>query len=266
MPYTDHTNPDTAAAFDKVAPTYDAMFSGPFRRAEESVIFDRFAHLFQLADVLDIGCGTGRVKRLTDKLLFKPRSYTGVDMSFGMLMAAMENHKDAQFISQDHAVPKPPVKPDVNGYRPKFIHAEMLNFMLSQPAESYDVVSAMNFPANYCITPPFELCQAVHHVLRPGGHFINIMATSRYAARPDAPVPASNMRRFFFFRKPDLNVFTWRFELVAVEGYNYYAEKYRRWLNLCPQAINRMMFRLDQSAGQENNKLPYIYAIHLTKE
>lgn len=244
MPYTDHTNPDTAAAFDAVAPTYDNHFSDSFSKAEESLIFDRFNHVFQLADVLDIGCGTGRVKRFINKItLFKPRSYVGVDISPGMIKVARSAHPSGTFI-----------------------HCDMVEFMNAQDENSYDVVSAMYFPLNYCTTPLFDLYAAVSRVLRPGGHFLIMMATSRYPACPGGIVPICNMRRFFFNRRTDFDVLTCHFKVVAVEGYNYYAEKYRRWLNLCPKVVNTFMLRYDQSVGRENNKMPYFYAVHLQKE
>ena len=90
MPYTDHTQPNTTEEFNQVAPQYDGHFDNRFDRAEENVLFRRFAHLLQLSDVLDIGCGTGLVKRLSDRLLFRPRSYTGIDASDEMISQAVK--------------------------------------------------------------------------------------------------------------------------------------------------------------------------------
>lgn len=242
MPYTDHTQPNTAARFNQVAFSYDIHFNNTFDRAEEEVLFDDFLHLLQRADVLDIGCGTGLVKRRADRLLFKPHSYTGVDYSHGMIAAARSNDPDGTFI-----------------------HADMVQFMKGQPAESLDAVTSIYFPMNYCEQSPFDVYYEARRILRPGGHMITVMASSRYPARQSHIVEANHLRRYFRNDAFHLADVPTGFEIVAVRGYNYFIERYRRWLNLCPLPVVKALFRFDQRRGEKSGHVPYFYLIHLKK-
>ncbi|HRI60112.1 MAG TPA: methyltransferase domain-containing protein [Saprospiraceae bacterium] len=251
MPYTDHTDPDTIQKFNEVAEGYDLHFSNRFDRAEENVLFERYSHLLQRADVLDIGCGTGLVAMLaykqmnTPRLKMTPNSYTGIDVSEKMLEIAARRIKTP---------------------RSQVLAADMVDFMNHRCApEEFDVVTSWYFPMNYCEHEPPQVYEAVARVLRPGGHFINIMASSRYVMRPSHIVEASNLRRFFedneWYRgqiPPSLNV-------VSITGFNFLIEKYRRWLNLCPQSVIEAMFRFDQIRGEKSGMKPYFYGIHLQK-
>ena len=256
MPYTDHTNPDTTAAFDAVAPFYDVHFSSRYDRAEEEVIADRFLHLCQRADVLDIGCGTGLVKKLTDRFLFRPRSYVGVDKSAQMILEGAK-----YFGLKDLGAKSPKVRMGDSG----FVIDDMVNYMWSQPRESVDVVTSMYFPMNYTEHPPKHVYHAALNVLRPGGHFINIMASSRYVARKSHIVSAGNMRRFFEPNEHYLSEIPKGFKVVAIVGFNYFIERYRFWLGLCPTIVCKAMFRFDQIRGEKSGMKPYFYGIHLQK-
>lgn len=247
MPYTDHTQPNTTEEFNQVAPQYDGHFDNRFDRAEENVLFRRFAHLLQLSDVLDIGCGTGLVKRLSDRLLFRPRSYTGIDASDEMISQAVK-----------------PQTPE-DALRTKFFVDDMVEFMWAQPPQSYDVVTSFYFPMNYCEQYPREVYEAVYHVLRPGGHFINVMASSRYAVRQSHIVRAANLRRYFEPNQYHLNDIHGYFKPVAIFGLNYFIERYRHWLKFCPQGVIEAMFRFDQIRGEKSSMMPYIWAMHLQK-
>lgn len=251
MPYTEHTNPDTTAAFDAVAPLYDVHFSSRFDRAEEEVIADRFFHLLQRADVLDIGCGTGLVKKLADRLLFRPRSYTGVDLSGEMLEQALTRYGKQ--------------RSDIYETPFRFVKDDMVQYMWSQPRESVDVITSMYLPMNYTEHAPRHVYNAALNVLRPGGHFINIMASSRYVARKSHIVSAGNMRRFFEPTPHYLNEIPAGFKVVAIVGFNYFIERYRFWLGLCPSVVCKAMFRFDQIRGEKSGMKPYFYGIHLQK-
>lgn len=246
MPYTDHTDPDTIQKFNEVAEGYDQHFDNRFDRAEENVLFDRYGHLLQHADVLDIGCGTGLVERLSRRLLFKPRSYIGVDSSQKMLSIAVNNRS----------------------YRPtcSYFHADMVEYMNHECApDSFDVVTAWYFPLNYCEHEVSTVYEAIARVLRPGGHFVNIMASSRYVMRPSHIVEANNLRRFFEDNDWYRGQIPASLKVVSITGFNFLIEKYRRWLNLCPQVVIEAMFRFDQHMGEKSGAKPYFYGIHLQK-
>lgn len=257
MAYTDHTNPDTTCEFNQVAPQYDRHFDNRFDRAEENVLFARFGHLLQHADVLDIGCGTGLVKRLSDRMLFRPRTYTGVDSSADMIVEASKKYG-----LTDLAIPSPKTSPyGASG----FAVDDMVEFMWAQPPASYDVVISFYFPMNYCRQHPREVYEAVSNVLRPGGHFINVMASSRYAVRGSHIVRAANLRRYFEPNEYYLNDCRGLLKPIAIVGFNYFIERYRRWLEFCPQSVIEAMFRFDQIRGEKSKMTPYFYGIHLQK-
>lgn len=265
MPYTDHTDPDTIQKFNEVAEGYDQHFANRFDRAEENVLFDRYGHLLQHSDVLDIGCGTGIVKKYADKLLFGPRSYIGVDASMKMLIHAFDAHPDAQFVTDIYTVPRPPVRAPKH-YRSRFIHADMVDYMNNECVpNSFDVVTSWYFPLNYCEHEAPQVYEAVARVLRPGGHFINIMASSRYVMRPSHIVSANNLRRFFDDNDWYRGQIPASLKVVSITGFNFLIEKYRRWLNLCPQVVIEAMFRFDQRMGEKSGAKPYFYGIHLQK-
>lgn len=256
MPYTDHTNPDTTAAFDAVAEEYDLHFNNRFDRAEENVLFNRFGHLLQRADVLDIGCGTGIVKKLSDRLLFRPRSYVGVDKSATMIVEASR-----RFGLTDLSIQSPRNRLGDCG----LIIDDMVQYMWSQPRESVDVVTSWYFPMNYTEHAPRDVYGAALNILRPGGHFINIMASSRYAVRKSHIVEAGNLRRYFEPTPHYMNEIPAGFKVVAIVGFNYFIERYRRWLSFCPQSVIEAMFRFDQIRGEKSGAKPYFYGIHLQK-
>lgn len=257
MPYTVHTQPNTTDEFNQVAPKYDQWFNNRFDRAEESFLFIRYGHLLQHADVLDIGCGTGIVKKYADKLLFGPRSYVGVDKSAAMILEGV-----MRFGLNDLKQKSPKVRFGQNG----FVIADMVDYMNNDcPPESFDVVTSWYFPMNYCEHEPPQVYEAVARVLRPGGHFINIMASSRYVMRPSHIVSANNLRRFFEDNDWYRGQIPSSLNVVSITGFNYLIEKYRRWLNLCPQVVIEAMFRFDQRMGEKSGAKPYFYGIHLQK-
>lgn len=263
MPYTDHTNPDTIQKFNEVAEGYDQHFDNRFDRAEENVLFERYGYLLQYSDVLDIGCGTGLVKKYANKLLVGPRSYIGVDASMEMLIHAFDAHPDAQFVTD--TIPKPFVSSFKGNYNSKFVLADMVDYMNGCGPDSFDVVTAWYFPLNYCEHEASAVYEAVARILRPGGHFVNIMASSRYVMRNSHIVEANNLRRFFEDNEWYRGQIPASLKVVSITGFNFLIEKYRRWLNLCPQVVIEAMFRFDQRMGEKSGAKPYFYGIHLQK-
>ena len=243
MSYTDHTNPDTALEYDRVAPDYDQRFSNSFDRAEEEFIFDQFRNHIRAADILDIGCGTGLVKRLADMDLFKPRSYVGIDYSAKMIEQAKFNHPDARFFLGD-----------------------MLEIMDAMAPESFDTVVAMYCPLNYCEHHHSKVYASVKRILREGGVFINVVASSRYAVRKSHVVSAGNMRRYFDEGVYHIKAMEDQFLLKRIIRTNFAIEKYRPWLQRCPKAVNKMLFKFDsdQFTGG-SGKTPLLYTFILEK-
>lgn len=242
MAYTDHTNPNTATEYDRVANAYDSKFANSFDAAEEEYIYDQFGYLLRNADVLDIGCGTGLVKRLADRDLFKMRSYAGVDYSEKMISQAKENHPDGRFFLGD-----------------------MLEFMNQCDPNSFDTVVAMYCPLNYCEHHPAKVYAAVKRILRRDGTFINVVASSRYAARQSHVVSASNMRQYFDESPYHVGLMEDQFLLKKIVGTNYAIEKYRGWLQRCPKLVNKMLFKFDSEQFKQSSKKPLLYTFILEK-
>jgi len=91
------------------------------------------------------------------------------------------------------------------------------------------------------------------------------MASSRYAVRKSHIVSAGNMRRYFENNAYYLADVPKGFKVVAIVGFNYFIERYRRWLNFCPMPVVKAMFRFDQIRGEKSGMKPYFYGIHLQK-
>ena len=239
--YKEHTDPDTKGEFNRIAPLYNATFSNSFDAAEEEFIFSKFAHLLRRRDVLDIGCGTGLVKRLADRDLFKMRSYVGVDYSEGMIAQAREDHPDAEFFQWD-----------------------MVGLMNQLKPNSFDTVVAMYFPLNYCENDLAEVYDAINRVLRRDGFFINVTATSRYAVRKSHIVSANHMRRYFddgpyHTACQPVGKLPEAFLFKEVIGTNYAIEKYRSLLKWCPKSVNKMLFEFEQEKFKRTRRKPLIY-------
>jgi ubiquinone/menaquinone biosynthesis C-methylase UbiE len=245
MSYTDHTNPDTVREYDRVAAEYDAHFDNSFDRAEENIIFKMMAPHLPMANVLDIGCGTGLLVKHFNKMLFRPKQYAGVDISKEMIRIAERQHPNYLFVCGD-----------------------MVEYMDSLPENYFHTVVSGYCPMNYCDHSPDKVYRAVKRVLKPGGVFLNVMASSRYAARESHIVGANNMRRYFDpnnameLCEPSLI----GLRTISIRGVNYGIERYRKILQLCPESINEKLFKLDQHQGERSNSKPYLYLIHLQKD
>lgn len=247
--YKDHTEPDTKGEFNRIAPAYNQSFANTFDEAEEEFIFSKFAHLLRRRDVLDIGCGTGLVKRLADRDLFKMRSYVGVDYSEGMISEALAR------------LPVTDWHPNADV---KFVVGDMVELMNSMPAGSFDTVVAMYFPLNYCENDLAEVYNAINRVLRRDGFFINVTATSRYAVRKSHIVSANHMRRYFddgpyHTASQPVGKLPEAFLFKEVIGTNYAIEKYRSLMKWCPKSVNKLLFEMDREKFKRSGRKPLIY-------
>lgn len=242
MPYTDHTNPNTINEFDKVSGGYDTRFDNCFDHAEEEHIYNRFGYLLRLADVLDIGCGTALIKDLADRDLFRPTSYVGIDAAQGMINKAQQKHPESRFFMGD-----------------------MIEIMDQMEPQSFDTVVSMYFPLNYTTHHHAKVYAAVRRVLRPRGYFVNVAASSRYAARQSHIVSANNMRRYFDDSPYHMGMMSEQFSVAGIFGTNYVIERYRRWLEHCPKSINKMLFYMDSDRFKQSGKKPLIYTFILQK-
>ena len=242
MPYTDHTSPNTEKKYDSIAPQYDAHFDNSFDRSEEDFIFEQYSHGLQRANVLDLGCGTGLVLKKASRMLFKPRNYIGVDYSSNMIAEARRQFPKADFVCMD-----------------------MVQYMNSLPEAHFDVVVSSYFPMNYCEHEASVVYAAVARILKRGGTFINVMASSRYAARGSHIVEAHHMRRYFDNTPQYIQAIPDSLDVVCITGVNYFIEKYRKVLELCPAKINQHLFKIDQQRGEKSGRKPLIYVIYLEK-
>lgn len=252
MPYTDHTNPDTAGAFNAVASRYDSAFDNSFDRAEEQFIFDRYIYPhIKNRYILDLGCGTGLIKRLSDRYVFRPQ-YTGVDYAPEMIAKAKQLHPKNTVLDTH-----------------RFFCDDMVAFMDTERPCWYDAIVAMYFPLNYCMYPPEVVYHSANRILRPGWRLILVVATPRYAARASHIVSAGNMRRYYHVGSAD----AWHgpkalpagMELVEHNGVNYFIERYRHALQHCPTVINQKLFEWDQRRGIKAGATPYMYILNIAK-
>ncbi len=128
-----------SASYDRIAPGYDETWTTHMRYLTAAML-DRLAPAPD-SNGCDLTCGTGfatgELARRTDK------EAIGVDASSGMLAVAGETHPDCTFIQ-----------------------ADALEFLRSQPADSFDVITCC-WGLGY--TRPFAVLRQIARVLAPGG-------------------------------------------------------------------------------------------------
>ncbi len=131
--------------FDRWASTYDWIFPSVFYQAIHKRLLEH-VNLPNRANVLDLGCGTGRLlDRLADR--FPDLRGTGLDFSPEMLRQARQR----------------------NRHHPRLIYvqgnAEALPFADSQFDAVFNTLSFLHYPK------PEQVFSEVSRVLNPGGHF-----------------------------------------------------------------------------------------------
>ncbi len=81
-----------ADGYDLAAGTYDTWAWSRFWDEVETPLVEAWLRSRPVGDVLDLGCGSGRYRRLVQQL---GNSYTGVDVSANMLEENRKKHRDA---------------------------------------------------------------------------------------------------------------------------------------------------------------------------
>ena len=131
--------------FDLWAPSYDWLFPSVFYQAIHQRLLD-YVVVPERANVLDLGCGTGRLlNRLAEQ--FPQLRGIGFDLSEEMLRQAR----------------------DRNRHRPRLLYfqgnAEALPFEDQQFDAVFSTISFLHYPH------PDTVLAEVSRVLKPGGHF-----------------------------------------------------------------------------------------------
>jgi ubiquinone/menaquinone biosynthesis C-methylase UbiE len=131
--------------FNRWAPNYDCLLTTVFYQAVHQRLLE-YVDLPDGAQVLDLGCGTGRLlTRLAAK--FPTLQGTGLDLSQAMLEQARQN----------------------NRYHPRLIYvqgnAESLPFAQGQFDAVFNTISFLHYPH------PDKVFAQIRRVLRPQGRF-----------------------------------------------------------------------------------------------
>ena len=139
--------------FDRWAPLYDWIFPSVFYQATHKRLLD-YVELPEHPNVLDIGCGTGRLlNRLAAE--YVDLQGTGLDFSPEMLHQARQS----------------------NRHRPHLIFVQGEVFPLRFADEQFD--AAFNTLSFLHYSEPERVFAEIYRVLRPGGRF--------YLVDPSAP-------------------------------------------------------------------------------
>ncbi len=138
--------------FDRWAPFYDFLFPSVFYQATHKRLLE-YVELPQFPNVLDIGCGTGR---LLDRLATKYPNLqgTGLDFSAEMLRQARR----------------------ANRHRPRLIFVQGRAAPLRFADEQFDAV--FNTLSFLHYSEPEQVFAEIHRVLRPGGTFYLVDPTT----------------------------------------------------------------------------------------
>ncbi|MDH6058740.1 class I SAM-dependent methyltransferase [Umezakia ovalisporum] len=139
--------------FDTWAPTYDWLFPSVIYQAIHQRLLE-YVNLPERANILDMGCGTGRLlNRLTTK--FPHVRGTGLDLSSEMLRIARMS----------------------NRHHPRLIYiegkAECLPFAEGQFDAVFSTISFLHY------LQPEQVLTEVKRVLTPGGHFYLVDITTK---------------------------------------------------------------------------------------
>jgi ubiquinone/menaquinone biosynthesis C-methylase UbiE len=157
--------------FDLWAPSYDWLFPSVFYQAIHKRLLS-YVELPQQSNVLDIGCGTGRLlERLASQ--FPDLRGTGLDLSDEMLRLARRN----------------------NSHRPRLIYiqgkADSLPFADRQFNAVFNTVSFLHYQE------PQQVFNEVARVLSPGGRFY--LADSTLTNNADTRVTAVTRGQVKFY-------------------------------------------------------------------
>ena len=139
--------------FDLWAPSYDFLFTTVFYQAVHKRLLE-YVELPEQPNVLDLGCGTGRLlNRLATQ--FPTLRGTGLDLSAKMLHQAQQGnrHKERLVYKQGNA--------------------ESLPFLESQFDAVFNTLSFLHYPN------PQQVFQEVNRVLYPSGKFYLVDFTVR---------------------------------------------------------------------------------------
>ncbi|MDZ8238890.1 MAG: class I SAM-dependent methyltransferase [Nostoc sp. ChiQUE01a] len=157
--------------FDRWAPSYDWLFPSVFYQAIHKRLLE-YVNLPERANVLDIGCGTGRLlERLATE--FPDLQGTGLDLSANMLrMARLTNHRHPRLIY-------------VEG------KAESLPFAEGQFDAVFSTISFLHY------LEPQQVVSEISRVLSPGGCFYLVDITSKKDAQPQLlPISPRGIRLY----------------------------------------------------------------------
>ncbi len=138
--------------FDRWAPLYDFLFPSVFYQAIHKRLLE-YVELPQSSNVLDIGCGTGR---LLGRLAAKYPSLQGTGLDFS-----------AEMLRQAHRA---------NRHRPRLIFVQGNAASLRFADEQFDAV--FNTLSFLHYSEPDQVFAEIHRVLRPGGSFYLVDPTT----------------------------------------------------------------------------------------
>lgn len=168
---TNHLLSQKKQLFDRWAPSYDWIFPSVIYQAIHKRLLE-YVHLTENANVLDLGCGTGRLlDRLAGK--FPHLRGTGLDFSHSMLRMARSS----------------------NRHHPRLIYvqgnAQSLPFADGQFDAVFNTLSFLHYPT------PEQVFAEVSRVLQPGGYFYLVDPTFRQQAEAQhVPISPAGIRLY----------------------------------------------------------------------
>lgn len=139
------------------------MYHSPLHRAEDAILRQYLIHHGfvgqQAGSVLDLGCGTGGYLDLIGKNHEAPAEYVGLDISPHMLAVAKRKHPQSTWICADME--------QIGQWKP----------------DSFDTVISLFGSLSYATNMEWMI-RNITQIVRPGGRFLVMVMSERYATRP----------------------------------------------------------------------------------
>ena len=183
--------PSVREAYDRIADTYDAVYTHRLDRNENQII-SRMLSPYSTGRVLDLGCGTGIALSLDG---ISQDRYVGLDISERMLSRAHSKYPGASFQAGD-------------------MHS------IAAPDNSFDNIISLFGSLSYA-TRPFTVVGEMYRLLRPGGGFFVMAYGMAHVQKKGYCLYGQPVTRLLYTPESLRHLLRWRFAHVDTLPFSF---------------------------------------------